>query len=116
MILNGTGSTVTGLTVVLGDVDLFTSGIFGCEASADPSFHTDIDRKRMTVLGERGSNKKRNIASMCFRVGEGNALLSEPGRQWQYTLTTYVVCSYTTAHWQARGEEALLGTTVLPPF
>ena len=32
-------------------VTLFTSGLYGCEASANPSFHTQLVRKRMTVLG-----------------------------------------------------------------
>ena len=51
--LNGTGSTVVGLTVTLQDVNLFTTGLYGCEASADPSFHTELVRKHMTILGNR---------------------------------------------------------------
>ena len=49
--LNGTGSTVVGVTVTLSDVNLFTTGLYGCEASADPSFHTELVRKHMTILG-----------------------------------------------------------------
>ena len=50
--LNGTGSTVVGLRVTLFDVNLFTTGLYGCEASADPSFHTELVRRHMTVLGK----------------------------------------------------------------
>ena len=50
--MNGTGSTVVGLTVTLFDVNLFTTGLYGCEASADPSFHTELVRKHMTILGK----------------------------------------------------------------
>ena len=50
--MNGTGSTVTGLTVTLSEVNLFTTGLYGCEASADPSFHTELVRKYMAVLGK----------------------------------------------------------------
>ena len=42
---------VIGLTVTLKDVNLFTTGLFGCEASAEESFHTALIRKQMTVLG-----------------------------------------------------------------
>ena len=52
MSLNGTGSTVVGLRVTLFDVNLFTTGLYGCEASADPSFHTALVRRHMTVLGK----------------------------------------------------------------
>ena len=38
--------------MILRDVTLFTSGLYGCEASAQPSFHTELVRKRMTVLGK----------------------------------------------------------------
>ena len=44
---------VIGLTVTLKDVNLFTTGLFGCEASSEESFHTALVRKRMTVLGEK---------------------------------------------------------------
>lgn len=50
--LNGTGKTVTGLHVTLRDVNLFSTGLYGCEASAEESFHTQIVRKYMTVIGE----------------------------------------------------------------
>ena len=50
--LNGTGSTVVGLRVTLFDVNLFTTGLYGCEASADPSFHTELVRRHMTILGK----------------------------------------------------------------
>ena len=50
--LEGTGKFVTGISVILRDVTLFTSGLYGCEASANPSFHTELVRKRMTVLGK----------------------------------------------------------------
>ena len=50
--LEGTGKFVTGISVILKDVTLFTSGLYGCEASAHPSFHTELVRKRMTVLGK----------------------------------------------------------------
>ena len=43
---------VVGLTVTLQEVNLFTTGLFGCEASAEESFHTALVRKQMTVLGE----------------------------------------------------------------
>ena len=49
--LEGLGKTVTGLHVVFSDVTLFTTGLYGCEASADPSFHTQLVRKHLTVLG-----------------------------------------------------------------
>lgn len=39
-----------GLTVMLDDVNLFTTGKYGCEASAEESFHTDLVWKKMTVL------------------------------------------------------------------
>ena len=42
---------VIGLTVTLEEVNLFTTGLFGCEASAEESFHTALVRKQMTVLG-----------------------------------------------------------------
>ena len=42
---------VIGLTVTLDEVNLFTTGLFGCEASAEESFHTALVRKQMTVLG-----------------------------------------------------------------
>ena len=51
--LNGTGNTVTGLRVTFSEVNLFTTGLYGCEASADPSFHTELVRKYLTVLGKR---------------------------------------------------------------
>jgi len=41
---------VVGLTVTLQEVNLFTTGLFGCEASAEESFHTALVRKQMTVL------------------------------------------------------------------
>ena len=44
---------VIGLTVTLKDVNLFTTGLFGCEASSEESFHTALVRKRMTVLGTK---------------------------------------------------------------
>ena len=43
---------VDGLTVMLRDINLFTTGLFGCEASAEESFHTALVRKQMTVLGK----------------------------------------------------------------
>ena len=43
---------VIGLTVTLEEVNLFTTGLFGCEASAEESFHTALVRKQMTVLGK----------------------------------------------------------------
>ena len=53
MVLNGTGRDVTGLSLTLTDVNLFTTGLYGCEASADGSFHTELVRKYMTVLGKK---------------------------------------------------------------
>ena len=50
--LAGSGKTATGLHVIFKDVTLFTTGLYGCEASADPSFHTQLTRKHLTVLGE----------------------------------------------------------------
>ena len=47
---------VVGLTVTLQEVNLFTTGLFGCEASAEESFHTALVRKQMTVLGENSKN------------------------------------------------------------
>ena len=44
---------VVGLTVTLQEVNLFTTGLFGCEASAEESFHTALVRKQMTVLGKK---------------------------------------------------------------
>ena len=43
---------VDGIFVTLKDVNLFTTGLFGCEASAEESFHTALVRKQMTVLGK----------------------------------------------------------------
>ena len=68
--LNGTGSTVVGLTVTLFDVNLFTTGLYGCEASADPSFHTELVRKHMTILGKtllfgRRLRESRASNSVC---------------------------------------------------
>ena len=50
--LDGTGETATGMRVIFQDVTLFTTGLYGCEASANPSFHTQLTRKHLTVLGE----------------------------------------------------------------
>ena len=47
---------VVGLTVTLQEVNLFTTGLFGCEASAEESFHTALVRKQMTVLGKISSH------------------------------------------------------------
>jgi len=41
---------VDGISVTLRDINLFTTGLFGCEASAEESFHTALVRKQMTVL------------------------------------------------------------------
>ena len=43
---------VDGIFVTLNDVNLFTTGLFGCEASAEESFHTALVRRQMTVLGK----------------------------------------------------------------
>ena len=43
---------VIGISVTLRDINLFTTGLFGCEASAEESFHTALVRKQMTVLGK----------------------------------------------------------------
>ena len=43
---------VDGISVTLRDINLFTTGLFGCEASAEESFHTALVRKQMTVLGK----------------------------------------------------------------
>merc|ERR1712038_272517 len=48
--LDGTGETATGMRVIFQDVTLFTTGLYGCEASANPSFHTQLTRKHLTVL------------------------------------------------------------------
>jgi hypothetical protein len=43
---------VVSIQVTLQDVNLFTTGLFGCEASAEESFHTAVVRRQMTVLGK----------------------------------------------------------------
>lgn len=52
MTLSGKGAEVTGVTLTLADVNLHTTGLYGCEASAEPSFHTELVRKHITVIGE----------------------------------------------------------------
>ena len=49
---DGSGKSVTGISLNLREVNLFTTGLYGCEASAEGSFHTDLVRKFMTVVGE----------------------------------------------------------------
>ena len=50
----GNGTWVSGLGLTLAAADLFTTGLYGCEASADGSYHTAIVRRHMTVIGEAG--------------------------------------------------------------
>jgi hypothetical protein len=50
--LDGAGKAVSGLSLIFKDVNLFTTGLYGCEASAEGSFHTDLVRKFMTVVGK----------------------------------------------------------------
>jgi len=50
--LNGSGDAAVGVSLTLADVNLFTTGLYGCEASADESFHTEIARKQLTVIGK----------------------------------------------------------------
>ncbi len=45
-------ASFAGIEVILKDVNLFTTGLFGCEASAEESFHTALVRKHLTVLGK----------------------------------------------------------------
>ena len=52
MTLDGSGKVVYGISLILRDVNLFTTGLYGCEASAEASFHTDLVRKFMTVDGK----------------------------------------------------------------
>ena len=52
MTIDGAGKSVSGISLILKDVNLFTTGLYGCEASAEGSFHTDLVRKFMTVVGE----------------------------------------------------------------
>jgi len=68
--LNGTGSTVVGLTVTLFDVNLFTTGLYGCEASADPSFHTELVRKHMTILVKPTTSPTVRGFKPTYRVGD----------------------------------------------
>jgi len=68
--LNGTGSTVVGLRVTLFDVNLFTTGLYGCEASADPSFHTELVRRHMTVLVKPTSRPRVDGFKASYRVGD----------------------------------------------
>ncbi len=56
-----------GLHVTLQSVNLFTSGLFGCEASADKSYHTELTRRKMTVVGESGGYKQTET-SVCRYV------------------------------------------------
>jgi hypothetical protein len=51
--LDGVGKVVTGISLILRDVNLFTTGLYGCEGSAEGSFHTDLVRKFMTIVGKR---------------------------------------------------------------
>ncbi len=50
--IDGAGKSVSGISLTLKDVNLFTTGLYGCEASSEGSFHTDLVRKFMTVVGE----------------------------------------------------------------
>lgn len=52
MTFDGSGKAVTGLSLIFKDVNLFTTGLYGCEASSEGSFHTDLVRKFMTVIGK----------------------------------------------------------------
>ena len=52
MTLDGAGKAASGLSLIFKDVNLFTTGLYGCEASAEGSFHTDLVRKFMTVVGK----------------------------------------------------------------
>ena len=52
MTLTGSGPEVTGVTLTLANINLHTTGLYGCEASAEPSFHTELVRKHLTVMGE----------------------------------------------------------------
>ena len=65
--LSGSGNTATGLHVIFRDVTLFTTGLYGCEASADPSFHTQLTRKHLTVLGECGWPQKSCCRNRALR-------------------------------------------------
>lgn len=68
--LEGTGKLVTGISVILGDVTLFTSGLYSCEASANPSFHTELVRKRMTVLVKPKDRPQVFGFKPRYRVGD----------------------------------------------
>ena len=70
--LEGTGKFVTGISVILKDVTLFTSGLYGCEASAHPSFHTELVRKRMTVLGKFVLIHNNPIECLDVLIGDEN--------------------------------------------
>ena len=52
MTFDGSGKVVYGISLTLRDVNLFTTGLYGCEASSEGSFHTDLVRKFMTVVGK----------------------------------------------------------------
>ncbi len=75
--LNGTGSTVDGLTVTLSDVNLFTTGLYGCEASADPSFHTELVRRHLTILGTYCKSSSSLSLSICLVLQRARAALYE---------------------------------------
>ena len=62
---------VVGLTVTLQEVNLFTTGLFGCEASAEESFHTALVRKQMTVLGKnhRFLTQMNHMFFFTFKLG-----------------------------------------------
>lgn len=68
--LNGTGKTVTGLHVTLRDVNLFSTGLYGCEASAEESFHTQIVRKYMTVIVKPDARPSLSGLRPHYRVGD----------------------------------------------
>jgi len=51
--LNGSGDEAFGVSLTLSEVNLFTTGLYGCEASAEKSFHTEIARKQLTVIGRK---------------------------------------------------------------
>lgn len=64
---------VSGISVTLRDINLFTTGLFGCEASAEESFHTALVRKQMTVLGnENGLLEIQKILLQFFSCSAMN--------------------------------------------
>ncbi|XP_071747493.1 uncharacterized protein [Lepeophtheirus salmonis] len=68
--LDGNGKHIVGVNITLSDVNLFTTGLYGCEASADSSFHTQLVRKYLTVLVQPADRPEVIGFKNTYQVGE----------------------------------------------